>query len=165
MLAPSIGLAQVASPPQIIGHLASCIRKLSHVRRGHSERRRLFGDTDDTFDSVCRGQIHNDDSQGVLPLQPPATGVPPLTFLTDPNDPNVLQRLLVFRGYGPSGAAVELGQHAGGRGAELRRAQCPLGEAQRRQLRSTGGAAPGGTPSCCCSCCRASCSVPSPSTS
>jgi predicted ATPase len=25
----------------------------------------------------------------VIPLQAPATGVPPLTFLTDPNDPNV----------------------------------------------------------------------------
>jgi hypothetical protein len=41
----------------------------------------------------------------VIPLQPPATGVPPLTFLTDPHDPNVLQRLFVFR----NGESLQMG--------------------------------------------------------
>src|SRR5262249_54585724 len=65
----------------------------------------LFGDTDDTFDSVCRGQLQNDDSQGVIPLQPPPRGVPPLTFLTQPNDPNVLERIFVFR----DGESLQMG--------------------------------------------------------
>ncbi|HKC49728.1 MAG TPA: hypothetical protein VKF60_02975, partial [Myxococcota bacterium] len=61
--------------------------------------------TDATFDSVCFGQLHNDDSQGTIPLSPPATGVPPLTFQTDPNDPNALQRLFVFR----KGESLQMG--------------------------------------------------------
>jgi hypothetical protein len=116
-LVPVLGLAQVASLPQIVGHLvgpnvpkaqpdlAFWGTDLGWTVEHKGELQILFGDTDDTFDSVCRGQIHNDDSQGGLPLQPPATGVPPLTFLTDPNDPNVLQRLLVFR----DGESLQMG--------------------------------------------------------
>jgi hypothetical protein len=115
-LLPS-ALAQVASPPHIIGRwvgpngpkvqpdLAFWGTDLGWTVEHKSELHILFGDTDDTFDSVCFGQLRNDDSQGVIPLQPPTTGVPPLTFLTDPNDPNVLQRLFVFR----RGASLQMG--------------------------------------------------------
>ncbi len=109
--------AQVASPPQILGRwvgpdvpkvqpdLAFWGTDLGWTVEHQGELQILFGDTDDTFDSVCRGQLHNDDSQGTIPLVRPATGVPPLTFLTDPNDPNVLQRLFVFR----KGESLQMG--------------------------------------------------------
>ncbi|HTO70163.1 MAG TPA: hypothetical protein VMR31_09920 [Myxococcota bacterium] len=101
--------AQTAAPPQIIGALVgpSAVKAqpslafwgadLGWTVLHKGELQILFGDTDATFDSVCSGQLHNDDSEGTLPLVRPATGVPPVTFLTDPNDPNTLQRLLVFR--------------------------------------------------------------------
>jgi hypothetical protein len=41
----------------------------------------------------------------VIPLQPPATGAPPLTFLTDANDPTALQHLFVFR----NGESLQMG--------------------------------------------------------
>src|SRR5262245_37306491 len=117
LLASAVALAQVASPPHIIGPLVG--PNVPKVQPGlafwgtdlgwtvehEGELQILFGDTDDTFDSICRGQLHNDDSQGVIPLQPPATGVPPLTFLTQPNDPDVLQRLLVLR----DGESLQMG--------------------------------------------------------
>ncbi len=109
--------AQVAASPQIIGRLvgphvpkvqpdlAFWGADLGWTVAHKGELQILFGDTDDVFDSICRGQLHNDDSQGVLPLQRPAMGVPPVTFLTDPNDPNVLQRLFVSR----NGESLQMG--------------------------------------------------------
>jgi hypothetical protein len=117
LLSPPAAPAQIAAPPHIIGrwvgpnvpkvqpHLAFWGTDLGWTVEHKGEVQILFGDTDDTFDSVCRGQLHNDDSQGVIPLQPPPTGVPPLTFLTQPNDPNVLQRIFVFR----NGESLQMG--------------------------------------------------------
>jgi hypothetical protein len=116
-LAASAALAQVASPPQIIGQwigpgatkvqpdLAFWGADLGWTVEHKGELQILFGDTDATFDSVCFGQLHNDDSEGTIPLSPPATGVPPLTFLTDPNDPNAVQHLFVFR----KGESLQMG--------------------------------------------------------
>jgi hypothetical protein len=117
LVASPAAQAQVASSPQIIGRLvgphvpkvqpdlAFWGTDLGWTVEHKGELQILFGDTDDTFDSVCRGQLHNDDSEGVMPLQRPATGVPPVTFLTDPNDPDVLQRLFVFR----NGESLQMG--------------------------------------------------------
>src|SRR5262249_41677166 len=98
---------QGATPAGLLGRGSRLGRRIRCRRTGahKGEVQILFGDTDDTFDSVCRGQLHNDDSQGVIPLEPPATGVPPLTFLTLPNDPNVLQRIFVFR----NGESLQMG--------------------------------------------------------
>lgn len=117
LIAASESFAQSASPPQIIGglvgphvpkaqpDLAFWGADLGWTVEHKGELQILFGDTDATFDSVCYGQLHNDDSQGTMPLEPPATGVPPVTFLTDPNDPNALQRLFVFR----AGESLQMG--------------------------------------------------------
>jgi hypothetical protein len=117
LLGATAARAQVASPPHIIGRwvgpnvpkvqpdLAFWGTDLGWTVAHKGELQILFGDTDDTFDSVCYGQLHNDDSQGVIPLRPPPTGVPPLTFLTDPADPHVLQRLFVFR----NGESLQMG--------------------------------------------------------
>lgn len=114
---PSTARAQVASPPQILGRLvgpgavkaqpdlAFWGADLGWTVEHQGELQILFGDTDATFDSVCYGQLHNDDSQGTLPLRRPASGVPPVTFLTEPNDPDVLQRLFVFR----DGESLQMG--------------------------------------------------------
>jgi hypothetical protein len=116
-LAASAATAQVASPPQIIGRLvgpgAAKVQPdlrfwgtdLGWTVEHQGELQILFGDTDATFDSVCFGQLHNDDSEGTIPLSPPATGVPPVTFLTDPNDPNAVQHLFVFR----DGESLQMG--------------------------------------------------------
>ena len=107
----------IASPPEIIGRwvgpnvakvqpdLAFWGTDLGWTVAHQGELQILFGDTDDTFDSVCHGQLHNDDVQGVIPLARPATGVPPLTFLTDPSDPTVLERLVVLR----KGESLQMG--------------------------------------------------------
>ena len=108
--------AQVASPPQILGMLvgpgsvppqpglAFFGTDLGWTVEHKGELRILFGDTDDVFNSVCAPMLHNDDSEGTLPLQRP-DGVPPVTMLTDPNDPNVLQRLIVTR----KGESLQMG--------------------------------------------------------
>ena len=107
--APRESLAQIASPPQILGplvgpgsqkpqpNLAFFGTDLGWTVEHKGELRILFGDTDDVFNAVCFPQLHNDDSEGTMPLERPQTGVPPVTMLTDPNDPNVLQRLIVVR--------------------------------------------------------------------
>jgi hypothetical protein len=114
---PSLALAQVASPPEILGwlvgpqaakaqpDLAFFGADLGWTVEHQGELQILFGDTDSTFDSVCYGQLHNDDSQGTMPLERPPAGVPPVTFLTDPNDPNALQRLFVYR----NGESLQMG--------------------------------------------------------
>jgi hypothetical protein len=114
---PSAVLAQVASPPQIIGalvgpravkaqpDLAFWGTDLGWTVEHQGELQILFGDTDSTFDSVCFGQLHNDDSQGTIPLERPETGVPPVTFLTDSNDPNAVQHLFVNR----NGESLQMG--------------------------------------------------------
>jgi hypothetical protein len=101
--------AQVASPPQILGPLvgpgsftpqpglAFFGTDLGWTVPHQGRLRILFGDTDDVFDAVCFPQLHNDDSQGTMPLERSDTGVPPVTMLTPPGDPNVLQRLVVTR--------------------------------------------------------------------
>ncbi|MFI5315549.1 MAG: hypothetical protein ACHQ6T_07600 [Myxococcota bacterium] len=101
--------AQVASPPEIVGPLigpgsqkvqpglAFFGADLGWTVEHQGELRILFGDTDDVFNAVCFPQLHNDDSEGTLPLPRPEVGVPPVTMLTDPNDPDVLQRLIVVR--------------------------------------------------------------------
>ena len=117
VLASPAAQAQVASPPHIIGRLvgpnvpkaqpglAFWGTDLGWTVEHKGELQILFGDTDDTFDSVCRGQLQNDDSEGVIPLQRPATGVPPVTFLTELDHPDVLQRLFVFR----NGESLQMG--------------------------------------------------------
>jgi hypothetical protein len=108
-LAATPASAQVASPPQILGalvgpgsvkpqpDLAFFGTDLGWTVVHRGELRILFGDTDDVFNAVCFPQLHNDDSQGTMPLRRPDTGVPPVTMLTDPDDPTVLQRLIVTR--------------------------------------------------------------------
>lgn len=117
LLLASAALAQVAAPPEIIGILAGpgadktqpdlafWGTDLGWTVEHNGELQILFGDTDDTFDSICYGQLHNDDTQGTLPLERPESGVPLLTMLTDPNDPDVLERLEVFRG----GESLQMG--------------------------------------------------------
>jgi hypothetical protein len=113
LLLPALGAApasaQIASPPQILGPLigpgsvkpqtglAFFGADLGWTVEHQGELHILFGDTDDVFNAVCFPQLHNDDSQGTMPLLRPGTGVPPVTMLTVPNDPNVLQRLIVTR--------------------------------------------------------------------
>ncbi len=113
----SAAQAQVASPPEILGVLAGPGSEpvqpdlaffgtdLGWTVEHQGKLQILFGDTDDTYDHVCYGQTHNDDTQGVLPLQRPATGAPPLTMETSPDDPNTLQYLRVLRG----GESLQMG--------------------------------------------------------
>ena len=94
-------LAQVAAPPHIIGRLvgpnvpkvqpdlAFWGTDLGWTVEHKGDLQILFGDTDDTFDSVCHGQLHNDDSEGVLPLQRPATGVPPRPMMATRSRPSL----------------------------------------------------------------------------
>ena len=117
LLAGHLALAQVASPPQILGRLvgpnapkgppgvAFWGTDLGWTVAHKGELQILFGDTDSTFDSVCFGQLHNDDSEGTMPPVRPETGVPLVTFETDPNDPNTLQRLFTFR----NGESLQMG--------------------------------------------------------
>src|SRR5262245_18100245 len=84
----------VASPPQILGplvgpgsvkpqpDLAFFGTDLGWTVVHRGALRILFGDTDDVFNAVCFPQLHNDDSQGTMPLERPPTGVPPVTMLT-----------------------------------------------------------------------------------
>jgi hypothetical protein len=110
-------ISPVVSPPQIIGglvgpaatkvqpDLAFFGADLGWTVVHDGQLRILFGDTDSTFDHVCHGQLHNDDSEATLPLARPASGVPPVTFETDPNDPNALQHLFVYR----NGESLQMG--------------------------------------------------------
>ena len=109
VLAAAPGWSQIASPPQILGplvgpgsikaqpDLAFFGTDLGWTVEHQGQLRILFGDTDDVFNAVCFPQLHNDDSQGTMPLKRPDTGVPPVTMLTAPGEPNVLQRLIVTR--------------------------------------------------------------------
>lgn len=101
--------AQIASPPLILGamagpgstpvqpDLAFYGTDLGWTVQHEGELQILFGDTNDTYDHVCYGQTFNDDTQGTIPLQRPASGVPPLTMATSPDDPNGLDFLRVVR--------------------------------------------------------------------
>ncbi len=116
LLCPLAASAQVASPPVIVGTLAGpgstpvdpnvgfFGTDLGWTVEHKGELRILFGDTDDAFNSVCLPQLFNDDSQGTLPLKRP-DGVPPLTMDTKPEDPNVLQRIIVTR----KGESLQMG--------------------------------------------------------
>jgi len=109
VLAAAPGWSQIASPPQILGplvgpgsikpqpDLAFFGTDLGWTVEHEGQLRILFGDTDDVFNAVCFPQLHDDDSQGTMPLNRPDTGVPPVTMLTAPGEPNVLQRLIVTR--------------------------------------------------------------------
>jgi hypothetical protein len=101
--------AQVAGKPEIIGTIAGPGAQvlppnisvygldLGWTFEHKGQLQILFGDTWTTSNIICSGQLHNDDSQGVIPLMRPASGVPPLVYDTDPNDPNALGRLFVYR--------------------------------------------------------------------
>jgi hypothetical protein len=116
-LAPHPASGVVASPPQILGPLvgpgsvkpqpglAFFGTDLGWTVEHQGVLRILFGDTDDVFNAVCFPQLHNDDAEGTLPLQRPAAGVPPVTMLATPQDPNVLQRLIVTR----KGESLQMG--------------------------------------------------------
>jgi hypothetical protein len=117
VLAAAPGWSQIASPPQILGplvgpgsikpqpDLAFFGTDLGWTVEHQGQLRILFGDTDDVFNAVCFPQLHNDDSQGTMPLKRPDAGVPPVTMLTAPGDPNVLQRLIVTR----DGESLQMG--------------------------------------------------------
>jgi hypothetical protein len=117
LLAGSAALAQTASPPQIVGGLvgphvpklpadvAFWGADLGWTVEHKGELQILFGDTDETFDSICFGQLHNDDSQGTIPLPRPENGAPIVTFQTDPNDPKKPQHLFVYR----NGESLQMG--------------------------------------------------------
>ncbi len=123
MAAPAPG--QVASPPQILGPLvgpgsataqpglAFFGTDLGWTVEHKGELRILFGDTDDVYNAVCFPQLHNDDSQGTMPLARPDTGVPLVTMLADPTDPNVLQRLIVTRRRRVAGDGLRPGARLG----------------------------------------------------
>ncbi len=115
MLVPSLvllatqALAQTASPPEVVGTLvgpgASPSQPGLHVygtdlgwtfeHRGDIVM--LFGDTWPTASSLCEGEPRNDDTVATLPLVPPASGVPPLTFVTRADAPDEFAPILATR--------------------------------------------------------------------
>ena len=86
VLAAAPGWSQIASPPQILGplvgpgsikpqpDLAFFGTDLGWTVEHQGQLRILFGDTDDVFNAVCFPQLHNDDSQGTMPLKRPDRG-------------------------------------------------------------------------------------------
>src|SRR5262245_41722267 len=89
LFVPGLALAQTASPPVLVGHLAGPGApvaqpglRLYGTDSGWTFEHRgklvmLFGDTWATPNTVCEAPPTNDDAQGVLPLCNPG-GVPPL---------------------------------------------------------------------------------------
>lgn len=108
LLASAPALAQVVSPPEMLGTIAGpgAVVEPAGVRfygtdLGWTFEHRgrhfmLFGDTWPHPRSPCDALPHNDDSQATLPLAlPPA--LPTLTIDADPDAPNEFARIRLFR--------------------------------------------------------------------
>ncbi len=101
-------LAQLVTPPQFLGSIAGpgSVVEPAGVRFygtdlgwtfAHRGRHfMLFGDTWPHPRSPCDPLPHNDDSQVTLPLALPASGLPLLTVVTDPDAPNEFARIRLF---------------------------------------------------------------------
>src|ERR1043165_5707584 len=105
-----VAFAQVASAPQVVGHLAGPGApraqpglRLYGTDSGWTFEHRgkivtLFGDTWPTANRPCEPPPTNDDAQGVLPLHNPDGGVPPLFFETSRESPQDFSAIQLFRG-------------------------------------------------------------------